>query len=155
MAAKSKAKGAAGAIAAGQALRENQYVQRLIDDEDLRDDLRSAFESARKAYDRADGKSPQKAIEDKKVQRELKSAAESLKSAAEALREPPKRSHGFAKLLVIAFAGAVLALALSEDLRNKVLDALFGAEEEYEYTATTTPSEPAPAADGAETASAS
>lgn len=153
MAAKSKAKGAAGAIAAGQALRENPYVQRLIDDEDLRNDLRAAFDSARKAYDRADGKSPQKAFEDKKVQRELKSAAESLKSAAEALREPPKRKRGFTKLLAIAVLGAVLALALSEDLRNKVLDALFGAEEEYEYTGTTTPSEPAPAPDG-ETASA-
>jgi hypothetical protein len=33
-----------------------------------------------------------------------------------------------------------LALALSEDLRKKVLDALFGAEEEFEYTSTTTPS---------------
>lgn len=152
MAAKTKA---AGAIAAGQALRDNPYVQRIVEDPDLRADLRDAFESARKAYDRAGGKGPAKAFEDKKVQRELKHAADSLKSAADALREPPKRSHGFLKLLVVAFAGAVLALALSEDLRNKVLDLLFGAEEEYEYTATTTPAEPAPAADGAETASAS
>ena len=29
---------------------------------------------------------------------------------------------------------------MSEDLRNKVLDALFGAEEEFDYTSTTTPS---------------
>jgi len=35
--------------------------------------------------------------------------------------------------------GAGLALALSEGLRKKVLDALFGAEEEFEYTSTTTP----------------
>ena len=34
--------------------------------------------------------------------------------------------------------GAAAALALSEDLRNKVLDALFGAEEEFEYTSSTT-----------------
>ena len=39
--------------------------------------------------------------------------------------------------------GLNLALALSEGLRKKVLDALFGAEEEFEYTSTTTP---APAA---------
>ena len=42
-----------------------------------------------------------------------------------------------------------LALALSEDLRNKVLDALFGAEEEFDYTSTTTappPPTPAPTA---------
>ena len=35
--------------------------------------------------------------------------------------------------------GAGAALALSEGLRKKVLDAMFGAEEEFEYTATTTP----------------
>ena len=34
-------------------------------------------------------------------------------------------------------------MALSEGLRRKVLDALFGAEEEFEYTASTTP-EPSP-----------
>jgi hypothetical protein len=36
-------------------------------------------------------------------------------------------------------------MAASEDLRNKVLDALFGAEEEFDYTSTTAPSTPAPA----------
>ena len=35
--------------------------------------------------------------------------------------------------------GAGLALAVSEELRKKVLDALFGAEEEFEYTSTTAP----------------
>ena len=154
MAAKRKAKGAAGAIAAGQALRDNPYVQRLIEDDDLRDELRAAFDSARKAYGRMDGKGPQKALEDKKVQRDLKQAAESLKSAADALREPKKRKRGLGRLILIALVGAGLALALSEDLRKKALDALFGAEEEYEYTATTTPA-PAAAPDGAETANAS
>jgi hypothetical protein len=33
--------------------------------------------------------------------------------------------------------GGGLALALSEGLRKKVLDALFGAEEEFEYTSST------------------
>jgi hypothetical protein len=154
MAAKKKAaKGAAGAIAAGQALRDNPYVQRLVEDDDLRDELRAAFDSARKAYGRIDNKGPAKALEDKKVQRDLKQAAESLKSAADALREPKKRKRGFGRLILIALVGAGLAIALSEDLRKKALDALFGAEEEYEYTATTTPT-PTPAPDG-ETANAS
>jgi hypothetical protein len=152
MAAKTKAKGAAGAIAAGKALRDNPYVQRVVEDAELRAELRSAFESARKAYDRIDGKGPAKAFEDKKIQRDLKQAAESLKSAADSLREPQKRKRGLGRLVLIALVGAGLALALSEDLRKKVLDALFGAEEEYEYTATTTPAAPAPAPDGAETA---
>ena len=33
--------------------------------------------------------------------------------------------------------GAVIALAVSEGARKAVLDALFGAEEEFEYTSTT------------------
>ena len=33
--------------------RENPYVQRLIEDEELRDSLRDAFEAARGAYGRA------------------------------------------------------------------------------------------------------
>ena len=39
----------------------------------------------------------------------------------------------------LALVGGGLALAISEDLRKKVLDALFGAEEEFEYTSTTAP----------------
>ena len=39
----------------------------------------------------------------------------------------------------MAIVGGAIALAASEGLRKKVLDALFGAEEEFEYTASTTP----------------
>jgi hypothetical protein len=39
--------------------------------------------------------------------------------------------------------GAGVAVAVSEGLRNKVLDTLFGAEEEFDYTSTTAPP-PAP-----------
>jgi adenylosuccinate synthase len=139
MAAKKKAaKAGAGAVAAGQAARNNQYIQRLVEDDSLRDDLRTAFESARKAYDRINGKGPQKALEDKKVQKELKEAANSLKSAADTLRKPKKRKGGKGKFLLVGLVGAGLALGLSEGLRNKVLDALFGAEEEFEYTSSTT-----------------
>ena len=144
MAAKKKAaKAGAGAYAAGKAVRSNTYVQRLVEDEDLRDNLRNAFDSARKAYSRmSNGKGPVKAVtEDKKVQRELRDAATSLKDAAESLRgKKKKRRKG--RLLLIALIGGGVALAASEGLRKKVLDALFGAEEEFEYTASTTP-EPA------------
>jgi len=140
MAAKKKAaKAGAGAYAAGKAVRSNPYVQRLIEDEELRDNLRSAFVSAKNAYGRINGKGPAKAFEDKKVQRELKDAATSLKDAADALRGGKKKKRRTGRLLLVGFVGAGLALALSEGLRKKVLDALFGAEEEFEYTASTTP----------------
>ena len=140
MAAKKKAaKAGAGAYAAGKAVRSNQYVQRVIEDEELRENVRNAFVSAKKAYGRINGKGPVKALDDKKVQRELKEAASSLKDAADSLRGGKKRKRRKGRLLMIALVGAGLALALSEDLRKKALDALFGAEEEFEYTASTTP----------------
>ena len=140
MAAKKKAaKAGAGAYAAGKAVRSNEYVQRFIEDEELRENVRNAFVSAKKAYGRINGKGPVKALDDKKVQRELKDAAGSLKDAADSLRNGKKKKRRKGRLLLIAFVGAGLALALSEDLRKKALDAMFGAEEEFEYTASTTP----------------
>jgi adenylosuccinate synthase len=140
MAAKKKAaKAGAGAYAAGKAVRSNEYVQRLATDQELRENLRNAFVSAKKAYARVNGKGPAKALDDKKVQRELKDAATSLKEAADSLRGQKKRKRSKGRLLFVGLVGAGLALALSEGLRKKVLDALFGAEEEFEYSASTTP----------------
>ena len=90
-------------------------------------------------------------LEDKKLQKDLRNASEALRAASDALREPEKKSGGstFGRLLLIAFIGAVLAIALSEDLRKTLLDKLFGAEEEFEYTSTTSS---APAGETASTA---
>ncbi len=120
--------------------RENPYVQRLIEDDELRDSLRDAFEAARGAYERAtgNGKGTVKAVtSDKKVQKELRSASENLRDASERLRAPKKRKSKLGRLILLAVVGAVVALAVSEDARKTVLDALFGAEEEFEYTSTT------------------
>src|SRR5215211_5420866 len=107
---KKAAKAGAGAVAAGQAVRSNPYVQRMIEDEDLRDNLRTAFDSARKAYTRmSNGKGPVRAVtEDKKVQKELKEAANSLKDAADSLRGK-KRKRRKGRLLLVAVVGAGLA----------------------------------------------
>jgi adenylosuccinate synthase len=140
---KKAAKAGAGAVAAGKAARSNPYVQRLVEDDQLRDNLRTAYESARKAYERmSNGKGPAKALmDDKKTQKELKEAASSLREAADTLRgakvKKKRKRRGKVLLLVV---GAGAALALSEGLRKKVLDALFGAEEEFEYSSTTTAS---------------
>jgi|SRR6185436_19553604 len=121
--------------------RENPYVQRLIEDEELRDSLKKAFDAARHAYSRASGNGGAvKAVtSDKKVQKDLRVAAESLRDASEALRAPKrKRRKGkLGRLVLLALVGAGLALIFSEDARKTVLDALFGAEEEFEYTSTT------------------
>src|SRR3954452_15212225 len=143
-------KAAGGAASAAAAARNNQYVQRIMSDSELRDNARVAYECARRAYDRLQSnKSPTKALtEDKKVQKELRNTANALRHTTTALRDGPKkrkRSGGFGRKLLVLVVGAGAALALSEGLRNKVLDALFGAEEEFEYTSTTAPATPAPA----------
>jgi hypothetical protein len=138
--AKSSSARAQQAREAAQAAGSNPYVRRLIEDQELRNNVRDAFEAARHAYKRmSNGKGPVKAIaEDKKVQRDLRSAAESLREASDQLRG--KRKHRrWGRLIVVALLGAALAIALSEDLRKAVLDRLFGAEEEFEYSSTTTP----------------
>jgi hypothetical protein len=136
-------KKAAKAGAAAAAVRRSPYVQRLAEDEELRQNLWNAYESARTAVGRLqNGKHPTRQIfDDKKLQKDLKSAAESFRDASVALREAPKkrRKGGFGKLILLAIVGGGVALAVSEDLRKKVLDALFGAEEEFEYTSTTAP----------------
>ncbi len=125
---------------AAQAATENPYVRRLIEDAELRDNIRSAYQSARSAYGRvSNGKGPAKALlDDKKVHKDLRNAADALRDASDALRAK-QRSRTWPKLLLIGLVGAGVALAFSEDARKAVLDRLFGAEEEFEYTSTTSP----------------
>ncbi len=146
---KKAAAAAGGAAGAARAARNSPYVQEIVENDDLRESIQEAYESARDAYERiASSKKPAKAIfDDKKLQKELTNAATNLRDASVSLREAPKkkRKGGLGrKLLVVLVAGGA-ALALSEGLRKKVLDALFGAEEEFEYTSATTPPAPAPA----------
>jgi hypothetical protein len=131
------------ARAAAEGAWANQYVQRVIQDEELRDNVKVALDNARDAYARlTNGKSATKVVmEDKKFQKHVNNAADSLKEAGTALRDGPKRKRGggLGKLLLLAIIGGGLAIALSEDVRNKVLDLLFGKEEEFDYTSTTAP----------------
>jgi hypothetical protein len=129
---------------AAQQARTNPYVQRLIEDEDLRQNIVDAFHSARDAYGRlSNGKNPTSQIfDDKKLQKHIREAAGNVRDASVALHEAPRKRKsggggGLKRLLLLGIVGTGVALALSEGLRKKALDALFGAEEEFEYTSTT------------------
>jgi hypothetical protein len=135
---------------AAKAAQNNQYLQRLIEDKDLRANLFAAYGAARNAYGRmSNGTPPHKALlDDRKLQGELKSAAGALRDATNSLREPPKRGRrtgGIGRTLLVLSVGGLLAVALNEGLRSKVLDLLFGAEEEFDYSSSTAPATPAPA----------
>ena len=148
MAARDKA---AKAGSAYQSVASSPYVQRILQDAELRQNVRDAFDVSRRAYGRlANGKAPSKALmEDKKLHRDLREAAVSLREVGVALKEGPKKrkKRRLGRKLLLLAVGAGLALALSEGLRSKVLDALFGADEEFDYTSTTAPPAPAPEAE--------
>ena len=84
---------------AARSVASNPYVRRLIEDAELRENIRVAFEAAKGAYARmSNGKGPAKALmDDKKVQRDLRQAAESLRDASQQLRgkqnRPPVRAR--------------------------------------------------------------
>ena len=131
------------ARSAASTVSSNEYVRRLIEDEELRDSIRDAYDASQKAYGRIQQqKHPANAVmDDRKTQKELREAAESLRLASDRLRgKKDKGGSVLGKLVLIAIVGAVAAIVLSEDVRKAVLDRLFGAEEEFEYTSTTAPS---------------
>jgi hypothetical protein len=128
----------AGKAAAGA--RTNPYLQRFVEDPELRDNVRAAVDHAQKAYKRmSNGKAPAKALmEDRKLHRELHKTADSLREAGDQLRGKRKKHRG-RKLLMLAVLGAAAFLVINEGARKALLDRIFGAEEEFEYTSTTTP----------------
>lgn len=144
---------------AARAARRNRYVRRLIEDEDVRRNLLAAYGTARSVYARmGNGKPVSKAIlEDRKLRREVAEAVKAISEASRSITEPPrsarKRKRGAGRMLLLLVVGGVLALVLSESVRSKVLDLIFGSEEEFEYSSTTAPAEPAPTASASASAS--
>jgi hypothetical protein len=136
---------------AARAAQQNPYLQRLIEDEDLRNNIQSAYTAARAAYGRMSNGKPaaQVLLQDQKLQEELGNAIDALRNAGGSLLEAPKpakrRGRGLGRSLMMLGVGSVLAVAVSSGLRTKLLDLLFGAEEEFDYSSTTAPPAPAPA----------
>jgi hypothetical protein len=140
------------------------YARRLVEDAELRAQLGRGLDASRRAYERvAKAKKPAKLLDDKRLQSDVQEALEAFRDAAVGVTAGAKASGRKAKRrgrkLMIVIVGGGVALVASEDLRKKVLDTLFGAEEEFEYTPPAPPPEPpaepapapaeAPAGDGA------
>lgn len=138
---------------------KTQQLKKIIDDAELREHAISALQSVHQAVEEARGTEQQisrraekklkkaqnkahKTAEAKemvmsKLAEKTEAAQASAEKAAKAAEKSKKKRHPVRKLLVVATLGAVVALVVSEDARKAVLDALFGAEEEFEYTSTT------------------
>lgn len=121
--------------------RSNPYVQQLANDAKLRKNLQTAVNSGRRAYGRmSNGKviDPRSLLEDKRlhsdVGRALASARDATITLTHAQRKRRRRGLTVGRVLILGAVGTGVAVATSEKLRSKVLDMLFGAEEEFQYT---------------------
>ena len=130
--------------------RSNPYIKRLIDDPKLRKNVTTAVNSGKSAYGRVNNGKVQASalLEDKKLHADLGRALGAARDATITLTQTQrKRRRGltFGRVLLLVGIGGGAAMAGSEKVRSKVLDLLFGAEEEFQYTppATASPTPPA------------
>ena len=120
--------------------KSNPYINQLIEDPKLRKNVRTAINSGKSAYGRvANGKMPARGLlEDRKlhsdVGRALSAARDATITLTRAQRRRARRGMSAGRALIIVGVGGGAALVGSEKLRSKVLDVLFGAEEEFQYT---------------------
>jgi hypothetical protein len=128
--------------------KSNPFVQQLANDARLRKNVRTAVSSGKSAYARvSNGKVPTRALlEDRKlhadVGRALTAARDATITITNTQRKRTRKGLTAGRVLVIGAVGSGVAFAASGKLRSKVLDMLFGAEEEFQYTP------PAPADEG-------
>ena len=115
------------------------YVQRAIQDEELRDNLRSAFATARDVYDELIGNRgvtgvATKVASDKDIQDQLRSAIDDLRDAADRIQGNQAHKGRNSSLLL---AGIVLGLLFNPmtgpETRRWLKDKIFGEDEEFGY----------------------
>ena len=62
-----------------------------------------------------------------------------MREAVDGLRGKRRRRGRGRKLLMLAILGGIAFVLINEGTRKTLLDKIFGAEEEFEYTSTTSP----------------
>jgi hypothetical protein len=116
------------------------YVDRALHDEELRDNLRSAYASARTIYDELVGKRGVTGVAtriatDKDIQDELRSTIEGLRKAADRVQgnEPKKSRNG--GLLLLGIVLGILFNPLTGPATRKWLSsrAFGGGDDDFTY----------------------
>jgi hypothetical protein len=117
------------------------YVERALSDEELRENLREAFQAAKGAYSElisTKGTAAAKATKvatDKEIQESLRTAIEELRNAAERVRggRQVHKSHKTSMLVSGIALGILLNPATGPSTRKWLRERIFGSGEEFEF----------------------
>jgi hypothetical protein len=115
------------------------YVQRAIQDEELRDNLRSAFATARDVYNELIGGRgvtgvAGKVASDKEIQDQLRSAIEDLRAAAGRIQGKEEHKGRNTSLLLAGIALGILFNPMTgPETRRWLKDKIFGEDEDFGY----------------------
>ena len=115
------------------------YVDRALHDEELRDNLRSAYSSARTIYDELIGRRGVSGVAtrvatDKDIQDELRSTIADLRKAADRMQGKAEHKKGNGLLVLVGLVLAVLFNPLTGASTRKWLsDRLFGGGDDFTY----------------------
>jgi hypothetical protein len=115
------------------------YVERMVKDEEFRDNMKNAFVAARDVYDELMGPrgvsgKAMRVASDKEMRENLKSAIDELRNAADRVQHGPSHK-GRNTLLVTGIALGILLFnpMTGSDTRKRVKDLVFGEEDEFGY----------------------
>ncbi len=119
------------------------YVERAVRDEDLRENLMSAFIAAREVYDQLVGDRgvtgiASRVAADKDVQDNLKKALEELREASDRLQGKEDHTARNTLLLLTGITLGVLFNPMTgPDTRRWLREKIFGPEEPFEFQSST------------------
>jgi hypothetical protein len=122
-----------------QAGNVKPYIERAMKDEDLRDNVMTAFAAAREVYDELIGNRgvttvARRVASDKDMQENLKRALDELREAGDRIQG--KKDHGgrnTALLLAGITLGVLFNPATGPQTRKWLADKLFGGSDEFTY----------------------